>query len=119
MNNKRKMKKKRSSRPPAKWQLARNPRAHWKRTNALTVRKRDTGKMNALREKGGTKKFSNWSDGARAPCHPFPTQSPWLPFNWGTNKSNSYMILVQHIQLLKDQRAFIQRKSIYPRGHRN
>jgi hypothetical protein len=39
-----------------------------KRTNVLIVKKRDTGKMNALKEKEGTKSSSNWSDGARAPC---------------------------------------------------
>jgi hypothetical protein len=49
--------------------LQETPEPHWKGTNELILRKRDTGKMNALRGKGGTKMFSNWSDGARAPCY--------------------------------------------------
>jgi hypothetical protein len=76
------------------------PEPHWKKTNVLIVRKRDTGKMNALRKKGGTKRSSNWSDGARAPCH-YPFQSAWLPFNWGASQSNSYVILARSIQFLK------------------
>jgi hypothetical protein len=40
---------------PANQQLARNPEPHWKKTNVLIVKNWDTGKMNALREKGEPK----------------------------------------------------------------
>jgi hypothetical protein len=35
--------------------LQETPEPHWKKTNVLIVRKRDTGKMNALRKKGEPK----------------------------------------------------------------
>jgi hypothetical protein len=57
--------------------LQETPEPHWKKTNVLIVKKRDTGKMNALREKGGTKRSSNWSDeAATAPpniAHGYPS----------------------------------------------
>jgi hypothetical protein len=72
----------------------------------LIVKKRDTGKMNALKEEG-TKRSSNWSDGARAPCHrrPHPPHQELMVTLQLGGKSNSYVILVWPIQLLKNQRA--------------
>jgi hypothetical protein len=37
------------------------------------VKKRDTGKTNALKEEEGTKSSSNWSDGANVPLEPMVT----------------------------------------------
>jgi hypothetical protein len=75
-----------------------------KSINVLIVKKRDTGKMNSLKEEEVTKRSSNWSDRARAPCH-HPPWSPWLPFNLGANQLNSYVILAWPTQLLKDQKT--------------
>jgi hypothetical protein len=89
---------------------------HWKKTNVLIVKKRDTGKLNDQEKRRGSKRSSNWSDGAGAPCHHPSLQSPRLPFNWGANQSNSNVILVWPIQFLKNQRVPYLKKNCLFRG---
>jgi 2-keto-3-deoxy-6-phosphogluconate aldolase len=81
----------------------------------LIVRKRDTGRMNALRGKGVTKRFSNWSDGAGAPCHPTPPE-PMLTLQLGGKSVKFLCDTVAAYSVIKRSEGPLSKGKVFIQG---